>query len=584
MGLDRVYNQFISCKPVDLSDDEKNKNGLARCLNVFDLIAYGLGSCVGAGVFVTTGQIAAFHAGPSVCLSFLFAGFAALLSGLCYAEFAAKMPIAGSAYAYSYATLGELMAWIMGWNLCLEYGISAGTIAVSWASYVVAALSNFGVDVPVGVTPVELSGPFQVNALALLIIIIVTVFQLCGCNVSAKFNLVITIWNVSLICFVIIYGFTLVDADNWSPFMPFGFDEVLVGAGIAFFSYVGFDAVSSMSAEAKNPQRDIPLGLLGTLGIATTLYCLVGLVIAGMVPYTTLQNPIYTDSPISQAFSYAGSNWAASLIAVGSVTTLTCTTLCSMLGQPRIFLAMAQDGLLFPVLGRTSKRGVPVAGTLLTCLIAGTLALFFTFDFLSDSISLGTFMAFSFVCGGVLILRMAYDPARVDPSSQPDKKLLASWVPKTLIAWFGVGSWAFWMVIRRSEAPMWLSMVCLVLFSVVPCAGIIYLWYFAVRVPPSRTFQTPLMPFTPLLGLFVNGCLMAGLAYQSYVNLAIWTGIGLMVYFAYGFRNSNLRRGITESNSLGGNDDEERAGHVLSVNAKEISESEIKEKAGGSPK
>lgn len=547
----RAWNQFRTTQAVDLTQNEKDRNGLKRCLNKFDLIAYGLGSCVGAGVFVTTGEIAAFHSGGAVCLSFLFAGIAAMLSGLCYGEFAARIPIAGSAYSYSYASLGEFMAWIMGWNLCLEYGISAGTIAVSWSSYVNAVFSNFGVTLPKGLTPVALGDSvFQVNVLGLLIVLIVTGIQLLGCNLSAKFNLAVTCWNVTLISFVIVLGFTMVDTDNWSPFMPFGFDEVLVGAGIAFFSYVGFDAVSSMAAEAKNPQTDIPIGLMGTLGVATTLYILISLAIAGMVPYLTLQQPEYTNSPISQAFEYAGSGWAAKLVAIGSVTTLTCTTLCAMLGQPRILLAMAQDGLLPPLLGRVNKRKVPVGGTICTCIVAGALAFFFTFDFLADSISLGTFMAFSFVCCGVLMLRLSYDPEKVDASSQAGKRILPAWMSVMMITWYGLGSWVFWIVLRRTSAGPGAWATCVALLVVVPLVLILYSWYRCVLVPPAKTFQTPLMPWTPLLGVFVNGCLMAGLDWQSYQNLAIWTAAGLVIYFSYGFRHSKLRlisEGTTEA-------------------------------------
>lgn len=541
--FNRAREQFAMCKPHDLSMDEMDANGLKRCLSVFDLIAFGLGSCVGAGVFVSTGQIAAFHSGAAVCISYLFAGFSALLSGLCYAEFAAKLPIAGSAYAYSYASLGEMAAWLMGWNLTLEYGISAGTIAVSWASYFVAVFFNFGVDMPKALTPIKLGDTiFQINLLALLIVIAVTFLLLFGMNESAKFNLVMTIFNITMILFVIVYGFVMIDTDNWSPFMPFGFDEVLVGAGIAFFSYIGFDSVSCMSAEAKNPQRDIPLGLLGTLAIATTLYFLVGLVVAGMVPYYDLQLPEYVDSPISQAFKYAGSDWGASLVAITSCTTLTCTTLCSIMGQPRIFLAMSQDGLLWPFLGRVNKRQVPANGTIFTAIIAGVLALFFTFDFLADSISLGIFMAFSFVCAGVLLLRMRYDPDKVDISLQPGRRVFKNWLPSVLITWFGVGTWAAWMIIRKGSVGVAASVISMVVLGGIPLVGILYMWYRGVLSPPGPTFQTPLMPYLPCLGLFVNGCLMAGLSYSSYYNVIIWTVAGLLVYFSYGFNHSNVYR------------------------------------------
>lgn len=541
-GMGRAWYQMRACKPVELNEEDENKSGLKRCLTKVDLIAYGIGSCVGAGVFVTTGEIAAFYSGGAVSISFLIAGIAAALSGLCYGEFAARLPIAGSAYTYAYASLGEFMAWIMGWNLCLEYGVAAGTIAVGWSSYFIAIFANFDIVLPLGLTPVKLGDTlFQINPLGLFIVIFVTIIQLFGCKLSIKFNLFITVWNISLITFVIIYGFTFVDADNWDPFMPFGFGEVLAGAGVAFFSYIGFDCVSSLAAEAVKPQIDIPIGLMGTLGVASTLYCLLGLVIAGMVPYLTLQDEAYVNSPISQAFEFVGSDWAAKLIAFGSVTTLTATTLCAMLGQPRVLLAMAQDGLMPTAFGRVNRRNVPVAGTIFTAFVSGSLAFLFTFNFLADTISLGTFMAFSFVCSGVLILRLAYNPKKVDPSTQPGKRVVPAWMSKVAVTWFGLGSWVFSMIARRSGAGPAIYVPCLVIFSIAPLIFILYNWYYCVLCPSAPTFQTPLMPYTPLAGLFVNGVLMAGLDGQSYLNLVIWTVAGILFYFFYGFKKSVLR-------------------------------------------
>eukprot|EP00124_Ichthyophonus_hoferi_P004271 Ihof_evm1s450 gene=Ihof_evmTU1s450 len=338
----RFIHQLGWRKPVGDLSLQSDPNHIPT-MGTIDMIAFGIGSCVGAGVFVTTGQIAAQNAGSSAWLSFMLAGLAAMLSGLCYSEFAARLPLNGGIYAYSYAAYGELTGFLIGWNMTLQYAISGGGIAISWANYLLAFVASFGAKIPVGASAYDLNSAFNLFPLPLAIIMIVMVILLFGAGDSSKFNIIVTCWNISLICFVIIYGGTFLDKDNLSPMFPFGFGGVLNGAGVAFFSYIGFDAVSTMSAEAKNPRKDVPIGLLGSLAVAMTLYCLLTFVITGMVPLNILGTASYLEAPVSLAFLHVNRPWATKLVAFGSVTTLTTTTLCSLMGQPQIFMPMAHD-------------------------------------------------------------------------------------------------------------------------------------------------------------------------------------------------------------------------------------------------
>eukprot|EP00123_Amoebidium_parasiticum_P001358 comp12430_c0_seq1/m.7340 comp12430_c0_seq1/g.7340 ORF comp12430_c0_seq1/g.7340 comp12430_c0_seq1/m.7340 type:complete len:593 (-) comp12430_c0_seq1:26-1804(-) len=532
MSLSRFFQQLVWRKPTKGNKEEEN---LLKVMGAVDLIAYGVGSCVGAGVFVSTGVIAANLAGPSVCLSFIFAGIAAGLSALCYAEFAARLPIAGGAYAYAYASMGELCGWFIGWNATLQYAFSAGSVAVSWANYVIGFVKGFGYEVPVGVAPYEINDYMQIYPLSLVIIILTTAIVLAGANESAKFNVAVTVWNVSLIVFVIIYGFTFVEPDNWSPFMPYSFSGTISGAGTAFFSYVGLDAVSCMSAETKNPQRDIPIGLMGTLFIAMALYSVLSLVISGMVNYVTLQQPAFINAPISQAFIHVDRTWAAQLVGFCSITTLTCTTLCCIMGQPRIFMPMSFDGLLWPAFGRINKRGVPAFSVMVTCVIAMFLAMFIKFDFMADAISLGTFISFTVSCSGMLIMRMA-DMGHTHLSS--DKRLLPSRYSIMAILGFAVGSVIFAMTNSRVKMPLWGTIILAGFFVVLPALVVLYIWYFTAIPCAPDTFNCPLMPYIPLLGILVNAMLMAGLPNSAFLLMLVWVAAGVMLYFAYGFSHS----------------------------------------------
>eukprot|EP00124_Ichthyophonus_hoferi_P003616 Ihof_evm4s325 gene=Ihof_evmTU4s325 len=465
----QLLQQLAWRKPTTATKEEAE---LDRVMGPLDLVCYGVGSCVGAGVFVTTGTIAANMSGPSVCLSFIFAGIASGLSALCYAEFAARLPIAGGAYAYAYASMGEMVGWFIGWNATLQYSFSAGSVAVSWANYVVAFIESFGVTVPVGVSAYNVNDFMHVYPLSLVIIAITTAVVLFGANESAKFNVGMTIWNVTLIVFVIIYGCTFVDVDLWNPFMPFGFEGTIAGAGTAFFSYIGLDAVSCMSAETKNPQRDIPIGLLGTLIIAMSLYSVLSLVITGMVPYTVLQEPAYMNAPISQAFVHVNKTWAAQLIGFCSITTLTCTTLCCIMGQPRIFMPMSFDGLLWPAFGRLNKRNVPVFSICVTSAIASFLALFIKFAFLADAISLGTFISFTVCCAGMLFIRMT--PICETRMSSEKKVLPPKYAISAVLAYVFM-CFFYTMLLNYVVMPLWAVIVVGVLMIGTPFGFIMYI-------------------------------------------------------------------------------------------------------------
>eukprot|EP00944_MAST-04C_sp_MAST-4C-sp1_P013015 g13015.t1 len=405
-----VYGKFFRVKPLELmlkvqETESRSGTGLRRTLSLCDVIAYGIGSTVGAGLFVVTGKAARDFAGPAVSLSFVFSAIACLFSALCYAEFASRVPVSGSAYSFAYASIGEGVAWFIGWNLTLEYGISAAAIARGWSNYFVEFCKAVGAppprwlyDIPLPLPPVLTSA----SPLAGIIVFLCTIMLLAGVKESSKMNIIITVVNLLLVGFICFVGGTRVEPSNWEPFMPYGLKGVFSGAGFVFFSFIGFDCVCTLAEELKNPQRDLPLGIITTLGIVTFLYVAVSLVITGMVNYYDLN----IDSPLSSAFSKVNFHWASIVVALGSASTLTATTLCSLFGQPRIFYRMAKDGLLFEKFGFVSKKsGVPTFGTIVTGVGAGVLGVFLDIDILTDMISIGTLLAFSVVCISVLILR-----------------------------------------------------------------------------------------------------------------------------------------------------------------------------------
>jgi basic amino acid/polyamine antiporter, APA family len=468
-----------------LCDQAFNTGGrrLQRSLGVFELTFFGVGCTVGAGIFSLTGEVAAHQAGPAVVLAFGVASIACFFAGLCYAEFAAMVPIAGSAYSYAYATLGEVVAWIIGWSLILEWLFSTSVVAISWSGYVTAALQDIGIRLPA----VLCGSPFAVDAQnhivatgtwvdlpAIAVIGGCTALLISGTRISAAVNTVIVIAKIAALIVFMAVGVRYVRVENWHPFVPanggafgqFGWSGVARGAGTLFFAYIGFDGVSTLAEEAKDPQRTLPLSLFWSLAVCTALYVGVSLVITGLTSYRNLgvSDPLY----FALSASKASLLWLKALIAVVAIFGLVSVVLVSIVSQSRIFFAMSRDGLLPPAFARLSGRNIPSVGTLVTGLVAAVIAGFVPLGLLGELISIGTLLAFAIVCAGVWILRGIAPEAR-------------------------------------------------------------------------RPFRTPWVPVVPILGVLCCVILMLSLPVDTWIRLVIWVGLGLFVYAAYGYRHSVMR-------------------------------------------
>jgi APA family basic amino acid/polyamine antiporter len=413
----RSRSQLFAVKSVEvLLEEMAGEHRLKRVLGPVTLTALGIGCIIGAGIFVLTGLAANQYAGPALVLSFVVAGIGCALAALCYAECASTVPVAGSAYTYAYATLGELFAWIIGWDLVLEYAVASSTVAHGWSHYFVAFLGLFDVTLPaqwIG-NPIDFDPALNawawtgayMNLPAALIVLLVTVVLVVGIRESARFNAGMVILKVAVVLFVIVVGVGYVNTENWHPFMPFGASGVLTGAGYIFFAYIGFDSVSTHAEEARNPQRDVPIGIVASLAICTVLYILVAGVLTGMVRY----DQIDIHAPVARAFADRGMPAAVFLISVGAVVGITSVLLVLLLSQSRVLLAMARDGLIprsfFAAVH--PRFQTPHKATILTGLVVATVAALFPLKILADLVNIGTLMAFVVVCASVIVMRRTH--------------------------------------------------------------------------------------------------------------------------------------------------------------------------------
>ncbi|WP_413933460.1 amino acid permease [Nitrospira sp. BLG_1] len=408
-----MSNPFFRTKPIDqiLADAERPEHRLKKTLTAWDLTALGIGAIIGTGIFVLIGTaiVGDAHrpgAGPGIVLSFVLSGVTCALAALCYAEFSAMIPVAGSAYTFSYATLGEFLAWLTGWNLILEYGVACVAVAIGWSGYFNKLLKLAGIELPYWATnpPQWAGGPEGsiANFPAAIIVLLVTMILVIGIKESARAAGMIVLLKLAVILFFIAVGAPAVNSDNWAPFMPNGFEGVRAAAAIIFFAYIGFDAVSTAAEEAKNPQRDVPFGILGSLSVCTVLYISVAIVLTGLVPV----GQIDIHAPVAEALTLVGFKWGAAIVAIGAVAGITSVLVVMMLGQIRVFFAMSRDQLLSPGLSTVHARfGTPHRATILTGVVVAILSAFFQIGEAADMTNIGTFFAFVLVSFGVMLLR-----------------------------------------------------------------------------------------------------------------------------------------------------------------------------------
>lgn len=398
------WKTLLRTKPVEISMKEANATGkraLARTMSALDLTALGVGAIIGTGIFVLTGVAAANYAGPAVVISFIISGMAAGLAALCYAELASMVPVAGSAYTYTYSSLGEIVAWLVGWNLILEYLVAGGAVAVGWSSYFGDMLKSIGINLPGILTLSPLEGGI-INIPAVLITLLMTWIAIRGTRDSAEAAKYIVSIKVAVILLFIIVGLFKINPANWVPFTPFGFTGIIHGAAIVFFAYIGFDAVATAAEEVRNPKKDLPRGIIGSLFISTALYILVAGILTGMLKYTQLNTP----SPITAALLAVGVRWASAFISIGALAGLTSVLLAVIFAQSRVFFAMSRDGLLPPVFAKIHRKyKTPYLDTLIVGLAVSFLAAFLPVGLLAEMANIGTLSALTVVSLGVIILR-----------------------------------------------------------------------------------------------------------------------------------------------------------------------------------
>jgi basic amino acid/polyamine antiporter, APA family len=494
-----MLKQLFRRKDLDalLHESEVPQHQLKRVLGAFDVVMLGIGAIIGAGIFATIGTAAAGDilrpgAGPALILSFVLTGVACGFAALCYAEFAAMVPISGSAYTYSYATLGEFVAWIIGWDLIIEYAVGNVAVAISWGNYFKTFVGGFGLTIPDWLstdyrTAARIPGLFEsaphvfgvpivFNILAFGIVSAITIVLVIGIRESARATTGMVLLKLLVLGFFVFVGWKYVKPENWHPFAPNGWEGIQAGAAVVFFAYIGFDAVSTVAEEVRNPKRDLPIGIIGSLIVCTVIYIVVAAVFTGIIPYPALVKMLATQQaePLTLALQYANiekwGNLFVGIVAFGSVVAHTAVLLVFQLGQPRIFFSMARDGLLPPTFAKVHpKYRTPYVTTILTGLAVGVCSMFTSIDEMVDLTNIGTLFAFVLVCAGILILR----------KRDPDR---------------------------------------------------------------PRAFRTPWVPVIPVLGILSCLYLMLGLAWITWLRFGLWLIVGMVIYFLYGYKKSLLRQ------------------------------------------
>jgi APA family basic amino acid/polyamine antiporter len=464
-----------------VSDVEHGKH-LKRALSAVDLTLLGIGAIIGTGIFVLTGTAAANQAGPAITASYMLAGLACGFAALCYAEFASMIPIAGSAYTYSYATLGEIFAWMIGWDLILEYAVGSMTVAIGWSGYFQRILAGFGVTLPQWMAAAPPAG--VINLPAVIIVLIITTLLVIGVRESARFNAVMVAIKVAAVLFFIAVGFGKIDTSNWSPFAPYGWSGIMGAGAVVFFAYIGFDAVSTTAEEAKNPKRDLPIGIIASLVICTVLYIVVAAILSGIVPVThyrtyeaalagttivpAAESAKFLNAPVAYVLSVINMDWAAGIVSAGAVAGITSVLLVMLMSQPRIFFSMSRDRLLPQGVSSVHPRfGTPYITTIITGTVVAVFAGLLRIDVVGEMTSIGTLFAFVVVCAAVMMLRV----------KRPDAK---------------------------------------------------------------RPFKVPFGYVFPALGVVSCLYLMLSLSVVTWVRFLVWLDIGMAIYWLYGRTHSPL--------------------------------------------
>jgi APA family basic amino acid/polyamine antiporter len=393
-----------------VGDVEHGGKALRRTLSATDLTLLGIGAIIGTGIFVLTGTAAANQAGPAIVMSYVLAGLACGFAALCYAEFAAMIPISGSAYTYAYATLGEVFAWMIGWDLILEYAVGSMTVAVGWSGYFQRILAGFGIHLPVWMSASPGAGVegALINLPAVFIVLVITALLVIGVRESARFNAAMVAVKLGAVLFFILVGVSYVNPDNWSPFTPYGWPGVTAAAAVVFFAYIGFDAVSTTAEEAKNPKRDLPIGIIASLVICTVLYLAVAAVLSGIIPVVQYKSDAqFLNAPVGYALAVINKDWAAGLVSAGAVAGITSVLLVMLMSQPRIFFSMSRDGLFPAAVSKVHPRfRTPYITTIITGVIVAVVAGFTPIQVVGEMTSIGTLFAFVIVCAAVMVLRV----------------------------------------------------------------------------------------------------------------------------------------------------------------------------------